>query len=126
MIQDSWKRCEEYGFKPTDPVDSTVLDHYQITEVLNRNQELTHSAMASLKNLYPVFRKMGHIVSIVDRHGIIIYTLGDEKLASEVQMLVGTNWLEDKEEQMQWGLHCWRKILLGFMEVSILTLLRTF
>jgi sigma-54 dependent transcriptional regulator, acetoin dehydrogenase operon transcriptional activator AcoR len=96
MIRDSWKRCEEYGFKPNDPVDSTVLDHYQITEVLNRNQELTHSAIASIKNLYPTFRKMGHIVSIVDRYGIIIYTLGDENLASEVQMLVGTNWLEDK------------------------------
>ena len=96
MIRDSWKRCEEYGFKPTDQVDSTILDHYQITEVLNRNQELNHSAIASLKKLYPALRKMGHIVSIVDHHGIIIYTLGDEKLASEVQMLVGSNWLEDK------------------------------
>ena len=55
MIQDSWKRCEEYGFKPTDPVDSSVLNHYQITEVLNKNQELTHSAISKFKELISYF-----------------------------------------------------------------------
>ena len=95
MIKASWKRCEKYGFKPTDFIDSIVLDHKQILGVLKKNQELTHSAIPVLEKLFPILKEMGHIVSIVDRNGTIIYTLGNEYLAREVQMQVGTNWLEN-------------------------------
>ncbi|WP_269053342.1 sigma-54-dependent Fis family transcriptional regulator [Sporosarcina sp. G11-34] len=95
MIKDSWKRCEMYGLKPSDFIDSIVLDHKQILGVLKKNQELTHFAIPVLEKLYPVFKEMGHIVSVVDRHGTIIYTLGNENLAREVQMQVGANWLEN-------------------------------
>jgi len=109
MIRDSWKRCEMYGFKPTDFIDSIVLDHKQILGVLKNNQELTHSAIPVLEKLYPIFKEMGHIVSVVDRNGTIIYTLGNKNLGREVQMQVGTNWLENSRGTNAMGVALYEK-----------------
>ncbi|WP_438311555.1 sigma-54-dependent Fis family transcriptional regulator [Sporosarcina sp. FA9] len=109
MIKDSWKRCEMYGFKPSDFIDSIVLDHKQILGVLKKNQELTDFAIPVLEKLYPEFKEMEHIVSLVDRHGTIIYTLGNENLAREVQMQVGTNWLENARGTNAMGVALYEK-----------------
>lgn len=99
MIEGSWKLCYDFGLNPAGPFQDQLLNEEQIRELLINNQELTHSAIPILEKLSPVLTKSGHLASIADRQGTIIYTMGDarfEKIARKTQMQVGANWLEQK------------------------------
>lgn len=107
IIESSWKRCFEIGFNPADPLQGNILNERQLKEIMEENQDLIDCAIPSLQKLFPVLKKTGHMVFLVDRNGTIIYTSGDssfEKLARNVQLQVGANWHEGKRGTNAMGL----------------------
>ncbi|VEF46212.1 acetoin operon expression regulatory protein [Bacillus freudenreichii] len=97
MITFSWRRCYEFGLSPTQFQLSKILNDRQIDQLLKKNADLTNVAIPLINNLSPLLTQPGHLASLADRNGTIIYTKGDtafEKSAKKLQMQVGANWLE--------------------------------
>ncbi|MBS4207434.1 sigma-54-dependent Fis family transcriptional regulator [Bacillus sp. FJAT-50079] len=98
MIQFSWKRCLEFGLNPSELPQDQVLNDQQIRQLLAKNKELTDAAIPILEKFATILTQAGHMASLTDKNGTIIYTLGDEcfkKQARKMQMQVGANWLEN-------------------------------
>lgn len=98
MINFSWRRCYECGLNPTQFQQSKILDGKQIDQLLKKNAGLANIAIPMINKLSPLLTQPGHLASLTDRNGTIIYTKGDtafEKSAQKLQMQVGANWLEN-------------------------------
>ncbi|MFK4997941.1 hypothetical protein ACI2OX_12405 [Bacillus sp. N9] len=85
MIRFSWKRCLEIGLNPSDLPQDQVLNDQQISELLVKNRELTDAAIPILKKFTTILTQAGHMASLTDKNGTIIYTLGDESFQKQAR-----------------------------------------
>jgi transcriptional regulator of acetoin/glycerol metabolism len=100
VVANSWKRCQQYGLKQSDPVDDQLVTGKQIHEILKENEVL-------IKHTSRIFGKMEHFIKqsrqvalLIDAQGNIIYSVGDpefSKRAASVQLQVGANWAENRK-----------------------------
>lgn len=99
MINDSWKRCYELGFQPTDDVYDALLTDQQIDDLLQENQGLIQHTVPVFEKLFSLFRQADYIAAFVDRNGTIVHTAANsafELEARKIQMLIGANWQEHR------------------------------
>lgn len=100
VIESSWKRCQQYGLKRTDPVDDQIITGKQMDETLKEYGVL-------IKHVSLIFGKMHHFIKqseqvalFIDPRGNIIYSVGDpdfSQRAAAVQLQTGANWAEDRK-----------------------------
>lgn len=97
MIRDSWKRCQEMGLDPGQPVNGTLFKGKQLENVIRQNRELLRHATPVLEKFVYQVKQMEQVAVLVDRNGIVIHALGDPTLFQKVQdipLTLGANWNE--------------------------------
>src|SRR5690606_30794615 len=99
-IQQSWKRCYEFGLKPEEQADDQIVSERAVKELQQHYQFLFPHAEAVFAQLYPLITSYGCVVFLTDAEGTILYASGDASFASRaarVQLQVGANWHERKK-----------------------------
>lgn len=96
----SWKRCHEFGLKPTDPVDDNILTESRIQALLRQNEQTIHYAEQVFEQMNTGIKQSGQIALFIDSEGTIMHTAGDADFSSRavtVQLQVGANWSERRK-----------------------------
>ena len=105
IINRSWKRCQNFGLSPSDPMDDSILTGSALQEVLTENQSMIRHATLILENLYPAIHSQGLVTVIVDRNGTIIHKVGHLDNNEMIDYLpVGSNWSEKRKGTNAMGL----------------------
>jgi transcriptional regulator of acetoin/glycerol metabolism len=100
ILANSWKRCHEYGLRPSDPVDDTILTGSRIREILHQHQSVIQHAEHVFNNMSHLIKQSGQMALLVDAHGNILHGVGDpgfSRRAEQVQLQVGANWEEKRK-----------------------------
>ncbi len=96
----SWKRCHEFGLKPTDPIDDDILTGSHIQPILRQNEQTIHYAEQIFEQMHAGIKQSGQMALLIDPQGTIIHTVGDadfSRRAVAVQLQVGANWTESRK-----------------------------
>ncbi|MCM3790329.1 sigma-54-dependent Fis family transcriptional regulator [Domibacillus indicus] len=110
IINRSWKRCQNFGLSPSDPMDDSILTGSALQEVLTENQSMIRHATLILENLYPAIHSQGLVTVIVDRNGTIIHKVGHLDNNETIDYLpVGSNWSEKRKGTNAMGLAIYEK-----------------
>ncbi|WP_078549701.1 sigma-54-dependent Fis family transcriptional regulator [Litchfieldia alkalitelluris] len=110
IIDRSWKRCQNFGLSPLDPIDDSILTGSALQEVLTENQSLIRHLTLILENLYPAIHSQELVTVIVDRNGTIIHKVGHLDSNEAVDYLtVGSNWSEERKGTNAMGLAIYEK-----------------
>lgn len=99
-VNESWKRCHQFGLRPTDSIINQTITGKQIHEVIKENEQFIQQATPIFEKLYPFIKQTGHIAVLSDRYGNIIHLAADpefENQARNIQLQVGANWQEQKK-----------------------------
>ncbi|WP_019535441.1 sigma-54-dependent Fis family transcriptional regulator [Paenibacillus ginsengihumi] len=100
VVESSWKRCQKYGLKRSDPADDRLLTGKQLNEILHENGVLIRHASHLFGKLERFIKQTGQVALLIDLHGNLIYSAGDpdfSKRAETVQLQVGANWSESRK-----------------------------
>lgn len=110
IIDRSWKRCQNFGLSPSDPMDDSILTGSALQEVLTANQSMIRHATFILENLYPAIHSQGLVTVIVDRNGTIIHKVGQLDRNETIDYLpIGSNWSEKRKGTNAMGLAIYEK-----------------
>jgi len=110
IIDRSWKRCQNFGLSPSDPMDDSILTGSALQEVLTANQSMIRHATLILENLYPAIHSQGLVTVIVDRNGTIIHKVGQLDRNETIDYLpIGSNWSEKRKGTNAMGLAIYEK-----------------
>jgi sigma-54 dependent transcriptional regulator, acetoin dehydrogenase operon transcriptional activator AcoR len=110
IIDRSWKRCQNFGLSPLDPIDDSILTGSALQEVLTENQSIIRHATLILENLYPAIHSKELVTVIVDRNGTIIHKVGHLDSNEMIDYLtVGSNWSEERKGTNAMGLAIYEK-----------------
>ena len=97
LIEHSWKRCHEYGFKPNSKANDQILTGNSLKSLLNEHKDLIAQTEIVFEKLYNFIQTSENIAVLVDPQGNIIYSVGNLQFKHEVQRVqlqVGANWDE--------------------------------
>ncbi|MEN6461089.1 MAG: sigma-54-dependent Fis family transcriptional regulator [Syntrophomonas sp.] len=97
-ILDSWRRCRNAGVDPYAGVCNTLLESWQINELLAKNEELIDVARPFMYKLYEFLQGSGFIVMLTDAKGYILEIFGDDDVmenASTINFTAGGCWQEE-------------------------------
>lgn len=100
VVASSWKRCQRYGLKPTDPFDNRLLTGKLFQERLKENETLVRHASKIFDTIKPFIQQSGQTALLIDAQGCILYAAGDpgfSKRAEAVQLQVGAVWDEKRK-----------------------------
>lgn len=110
IIDRSWKRCQNFGLSPSDPMDDSILTGSALQEVLTANQSMIRHATFILENLFPAIHSQGLVTVIVDRNGTIIHKVGQLDRNETIDYLpIGSNWSEKRKGTNAMGLAIYEK-----------------
>ncbi|MFC5653448.1 sigma-54-dependent Fis family transcriptional regulator [Paenibacillus solisilvae] len=96
----SWKRCHDFGLKPTDPANDNILTESRIQALLRQNEQTIHYAEQVFEQMNISIKQSGQMALFIDSEGTIIHTVGDADFSSRavaVQLQVGANWAERRK-----------------------------
>ncbi|WP_235561103.1 sigma-54-dependent Fis family transcriptional regulator [Bacillus sp. FJAT-28004] len=96
----SWKRCQGFGLKPTDPVDDDILTGSRIHALLSENEQTINHVEQVFEQMNVGIKQSGQMALFINSEGTIIHTAGDADFshrASAVQLQVGANWAERRK-----------------------------
>jgi transcriptional regulator of acetoin/glycerol metabolism len=97
LIQESKKRCYDFGLTPESPVDCTALPQGQINLLREKHQFLYQQALPIMENLYEQIANTQSVILLTSANGTILHSLGDmdflEKTA-RVALFPGVQWSE--------------------------------
>lgn len=110
LIDQSWKRCQNFGLLSTGPINNLLLTGKDLQEVLKENELLIKQTASILEKLYPVNHSNGHVTVIVDSNGTIIHKVGKLDIGdSPDYMSIGSNWSEEIKGTNAIGLAIYEK-----------------
>ncbi|GMA48811.1 sigma-54-dependent Fis family transcriptional regulator [Alicyclobacillus contaminans] len=96
VVQESWKRCLELGVNPLKLQSDACLDDDELQELVQTSQ-LYEFALPVLQEMSSHAKSTGHLLTLSDCHGRIMYLDGDPfvmKQAEAMNFTVGADWSE--------------------------------
>ncbi|MBA4537258.1 sigma-54-dependent Fis family transcriptional regulator [Bacillus aquiflavi] len=95
-ILQSWERCQNYNLNPRQKQTPVLISNEKLTEIINKSQ-LYHASLPVLKELYHQIDCTGHLITLCDEKGRIIYLQGNSStisLAQKMNFTQGADWSE--------------------------------
>ncbi len=95
-VQESWKRCQDYGVDPLQKHSPITMDEDNLKELLHTSN-LYHASQPIIKDLHDQIKNTGHLITLSDDKGRIIHLEGENKIkqqAQEMNFSVGSDWSE--------------------------------
>jgi transcriptional regulator of acetoin/glycerol metabolism len=96
-VYESWKRCLNYGVDPRQKQTSIVLSNDQLVEWAKKSK-LYQISLPILQHLADQINDTGHLVTLCDSKGKIIYLQGDPKILQKAELMnfvPGADWSEE-------------------------------
>lgn len=94
VILASWRRSFAAGLRRGGRVDFRRLDDSELEAVLARNRELIDVAKPHLDWISAFLSGNEHVAYVTDRHGIVLYSVGDLAHSDELCLTPGYDWSE--------------------------------
>ncbi|SDG87558.1 sigma-54-dependent Fis family transcriptional regulator [Halanaerobium congolense] len=98
MIIKSWQRCKEYNVDPYMGKGDLVPDN-KLDRIKKQNKQLIETAEPFMKELAELVKDSHIVVVLTNAKGLILETLGDEKImnnANQLKFIPGSYWSEEK------------------------------
>lgn len=95
-VLESWKRSEQFGVSPGQKKTAIVWNDREIEE-WSRKSPLYQVAHPILRHLTSQVQGTGHMVTLTDHHGRIVYLEGDAPIlrkGEEIHFVRGADWSE--------------------------------
>lgn len=92
----SWKRCQNAGVNPAQLRTARILTDHELNHLL-KTSELYRVAKPIIDELFHKMSGTGHLITLSDQNGRIIYLKGDLptiRLAEKMNFAVGMDWSE--------------------------------
>jgi sigma-54 dependent transcriptional regulator, acetoin dehydrogenase operon transcriptional activator AcoR len=100
MTAKSWKRCQEYGLKPFEPVHDVMITESSIREIVKQSAPIITHTQHVFDTCSRFIQESKQTALLVDAQGTIIHAVGDSDFASHaqsVQLQVGASWDEKRK-----------------------------
>ncbi|WP_306293539.1 sigma-54-dependent Fis family transcriptional regulator [Paenibacillus sp. 32352] len=100
MMENSWKRCQSYGLKPSDPVYDDIITGNRIRELTRQHEQLIRHTEQIFAKMNRLIKQSGQMALLIDAQGTILHSVGDPDFsnrAERVQLQVGANWEERRK-----------------------------
>jgi sigma-54 dependent transcriptional regulator, acetoin dehydrogenase operon transcriptional activator AcoR len=97
FIRDSWLRCVQSGTNPMQKQTNVSLRDDEIRKIIDRSQ-LYESALPCLTRLSNQAKGTGHLITLCDSQGRILFLDGDHDVfhrAEQMNFVVGADWSEE-------------------------------
>jgi sigma-54 dependent transcriptional regulator, acetoin dehydrogenase operon transcriptional activator AcoR len=109
LISQSWKRCQDFGLSPTDPLEDSFITGRALRNLMKENEPFITHASSAINTLFPSYYS-GLVITIVDRNGTIIHRVGQLDTTSSGDVLsIGSNWSEENKGTNAMGLAIFAK-----------------
>lgn len=95
-VYQSWKRCQSYGLDPNQKQTQIVMSDDQLEEWVKKSRMYQHS-LPILQDLAIQIEGTGHLITLCDHQGRILYLQGDSKVmreAEKMNFVAGADWSE--------------------------------
>ncbi|HHW37274.1 MAG TPA: sigma-54-dependent Fis family transcriptional regulator [Bacillales bacterium] len=96
-IIESWKRCQNYSLNPWQKQTPVSISNENLSEIINSSY-LYHASLPVLKDLYHQIEGTGHLITLSDEQGRIIFLNGSPHTltkAEKMNFIQGANWSEE-------------------------------
>jgi transcriptional regulator of acetoin/glycerol metabolism len=97
LIEESKKRCYDYGLTPTTQADYTSLPDNRLQLLKDKHRFLFQHALPIMENLYEQIANTQSVILLTSANGTVLHSLGDtdflEKTA-RVALVPGVQWSE--------------------------------
>nr|WP_282943655.1 sigma-54-dependent Fis family transcriptional regulator [Paenibacillus sp. RC67] len=100
MMENSWKRCQHYGLKPSDPVYDDIITGNRIREITRQHEQLITHTEHIFTKMNRLIKQSGQMALLIDAQGTILHAVGDPDFsnrAERVQLQIGANWEERRK-----------------------------
>lgn len=97
VVQDSWKRCVEYGVDPTRQENPVLLSDEDVQKLI-ADFGLYQLALPILERLAKQTEGTGHLLTLCNREGFILYLSGEPSIlqrAEKMNFVIGSQWSEE-------------------------------
>lgn len=97
-IAESWQRCKEYNVDPHTGKGHLVAEN-KLERIKKQNKQLIEIAEPFMKELAELVKDSHIVVVLTDAKGMILETIGDEKImhnANQLRFIPGSYWSEEK------------------------------
>ncbi|MFD0694431.1 sigma-54-dependent Fis family transcriptional regulator [Paenibacillus sp. GCM10027628] len=96
----SWKRCQEYGLKPFEPVHDVLIAENGLRELVKQNAPIIAHTRQVFDTCSRFIQESKQTALLIDAQGTIIHAVGDPDFATQaqrVQLQVGASWDEKRK-----------------------------
>lgn len=96
-IEQSWRRCLDFGLDEARRPDFDPLSARRLAEMRERNRALTLHALPVMEGLYQQIVDTESMIVLTDAQGLILHSLGDDgflQRAEKVALKPGVEWSE--------------------------------
>ncbi|WP_331281317.1 sigma-54-dependent Fis family transcriptional regulator [Paenibacillus sp. UNC451MF] len=100
MMENSWKRCQRYGLKSSDPVYDDIITGNRIREITQQHEQLILHTEQIFAKMNRLIKQSGQMALLIDAQGTILHSVGDPDFSNRaemVQLQVGANWEERRK-----------------------------
>ncbi|MFW6001158.1 MAG: sigma-54-dependent Fis family transcriptional regulator [Halanaerobium sp.] len=97
-IFESWQRCKNYKVDPYQGKGHVVTNN-KLNRIKKQNRQLIETAEPFMKELAELVKDSHIVVVLTDANGLILETIGDEKImhnANQLRFIPGSYWSEEK------------------------------
>ncbi|TYO95240.1 transcriptional regulator of acetoin/glycerol metabolism [Geothermobacter ehrlichii] len=97
VILQSWQNCTKLGISPYQKKVNRVFTGEELQKRINENQALIKVSLPVMENLYRFVAGSGFVVTLTDKEGIILVSIGDEDVAESFakgNFVAGADWSE--------------------------------
>ncbi|BBH20075.1 sigma-54-dependent Fis family transcriptional regulator [Paenibacillus baekrokdamisoli] len=100
VMNQSWKRCQDFGLAPSDPWDDNLLSETRIRELLDQRGPIVKHAEQVFERMSSFIKQTKQIAMLIDAEGHIVHSVGDPDFSCKaglIQLKVGANWEERRK-----------------------------
>jgi len=97
VISQSWQYCDRLGVNPYQKKVNRVIAGDELEKRLRENQALIRVSLPVIENLYKFVAGSGFTVTLTDKKGIILESIGDEEVTESFakgNFVPGADWSE--------------------------------
>lgn len=96
LINQSWRRCHQYGLSPNGPINDCYLTGNELKRVIKEHKYLIRVITSILEKHYSFIQSNGLVTVITDQKGTIIHKVGRIDIDDTLDnMFIGSNWSEE-------------------------------
>lgn len=95
-VYDSWKRCQMYDVNPLQQKASIIVEQDDLHDIIH-NSEFYQVAIPFIHKLSKQIKGTGHLITLSDNKGRIIYLKGENDILSDAEKMnfvIGADWSE--------------------------------